>query len=151
MKEKTIWMILIAIIVIMQLIPSGRPEVINENPNGLLVNNDVPDSVAYILRTTCYDCHSNETVYPWYSYVAPVSWLISRDTRLGREELNFSNWESNDKMKKAKLLSDIVEEVSDGGMPMAIYPLMHPEAKLTKADRQIIVDWAEEYAESLFE
>lgn len=151
MKAKTIWMILFAIVVIMQLIPSGRPEVINENPNGLMVNNNIPDSVANILRTTCYDCHSNETNYPWYSYVAPVSWLISRDTKLGRAELNFSIWESNDKMKKAKLLSDIVEEVSDGGMPMAIYPLMHPEAKLTKADRQMIVDWAEEYAESLFE
>lgn len=151
MKAKTIWMILFAIVVIMQLIPSGRPEVINENPNGLMVNNNIPDSVANILRTTCYDCHSNETNYPWYSYVAPVSWLISRDTKLGRAELNFSIWESNDKMKKAKLLSDIVEEVSDGGMPMAIYPLMHPEAKLTKADRQMIVDWADSYAESLFE
>lgn len=151
MKAKTIWIVLIATVVIMQLIPSGRPEVIKENPNGLMVNNNIPDSVAYLLRKTCYDCHSNETNYPWYSYVAPVSWLISRDTKLGRAELNFSIWESNDKMKKAKLLSDIIEEVSDGGMPMAIYPLMHPEAKLTKADRQIIVDWAEEYAESLFE
>ena len=151
MKAKTIWIILIAIVVIMQLIPSGRPEVIKENPKGLFVNNDIPDSVAYLLRTTCYDCHSNETVYPWYSYVAPVSWLISRDTKLGREELNFSNWESNDKMKKAKLLDDIVEEVSDGGMPMAIYPLMHPEAKLKKSDRQMIVDWADSHAESLFE
>lgn len=151
MKAKTIWIVLIATVVIMQLIPSGRPEVINENPNGLMVNNNIPNSVANILRTTCYDCHSNETNYPWYSYVAPVSWLISRDTKLGRAELNFSIWESNDKMKKAKLLSDIVEEVSDGGMPMAIYPLMHPEAKLTKADRQMIVDWADSYAESLFE
>ena len=144
-------MILVAVIVIMQLIPSGRPEVIKENKNDLFSNNQVPDSVEYLLRTTCYDCHSNETIYPWYSYVAPVSWLISRDTRLGREELNFSKWETNDKMKKAKLLDDIVEEVSDGGMPMAIYPLMHPEAKLTRADRQMIVDWAESHAESLFE
>jgi len=151
MKAKTIWIILVAIVVIMQLIPSGRPEVIKENPKGLFANNNVPDSVVYLLRTTCYDCHSNETIYPWYSYVAPVSWLVARDTRLGREELNFSNWESNDKMKKAKLLDDIVEEVSDGGMPMAIYPLMHPEAKLKKSDRQMIVDWADSHAESLFE
>lgn len=151
MKAKVIWIILITIVVIMQLIPSGRPEVIMENPNGLMVNNNIPDSVANILRTTCYDCHSNETNYPWYSYVAPVSWLISRDTKLGRAELNFSIWESNDKMRKAKLLSDIIEQVSEGGMPMAIYPLMHPEAKLTKADRQMIVDWADSYAESLFE
>ncbi len=151
MKGKKIWIILIAIVVVLQLIPSGRPDVVKENKDDLLVNNAVPDSVAYFLRTTCYDCHSNETYYPWYSYVAPVSWLVARDTKLGREELNFSNWETNDKMKKAKLLDDIVEEVSDGGMPMAIYPLMHPEAKLKKADRQLLVDWAESFAEALFE
>jgi len=151
MKSKTIWIILIAVVVIMQLIPSGRPEVVKENKDDLLLNNEVPGEVANLLKVACYDCHSNESVYLWYSYVAPVSWLVARDVRLGKEELNFSTWESNDKMRKAKLLDDIVEEVSDGGMPMAIYPLMHPEAKLKKEDRQAIVDWAESHAESLFE
>jgi hypothetical protein len=149
-KGKTIWIALIAIVVVMQLLPSGLPEVTNQNTNDLIVNNKIPDSVVYLLKTACYDCHSNETVYPWYSYLAPVSWLVARDTKLGREELNFSLWESNNKMKKAKYLDNIVEEVSDGGMPMAIYPLMHPEAKLIKSDRQMIVDWAEEYGEGLF-
>jgi len=151
MKGKIIWIVLIATVVILQLIPSGRPEVIEENKDDLLANNMVPDTVAYLLKTACYDCHSNKTIYPWYSYVAPVSWLVARDTRLGREEMNFSDWESNDKMRKAKFLSDIVDVVSDGTMPMVIYPLMHPEAKLKKSDRQMIVDWADSYAESLFE
>lgn len=150
MKGKIIWIVLIAIVVILQLIPSVRPEVIEVNKSDLLANNKVPDSVAYLLKTACYDCHSNETVYPWYSYVAPVSWLVARDTRLGRDEMNFSDWESNDKMRKAKFLSDIVDVVSDGTMPMAIYPLMHPEAKLKRSDRQMIVDWADSHAESLF-
>ena len=151
MKGKTIWIILVAVVIIMQLIPSGRPDVIKENKDDLLVNNSVPDSVAHLLKVACYDCHSNESVYLWYSYVAPISWLVARDVRAGKEELNFSTWESNDKMRKAKLLDDIVEVVSDGSMPMAIYPLMHPEAKLTKADRQMLVDWSESHAESLFE
>jgi hypothetical protein len=151
MKGKIIWIILIAVVVILQLIPSGRPEVIEDNKSDLLANNKVPDSVAYFLKTACYDCHSNESVYPWYSYVAPVSWLVSRDVNLGREEMNLSNWETLDKMRKAKYLSDIVDVVSDGTMPMAIYPLMHPEAKLKRSDRQMIVDWADSYAESLFE
>lgn len=151
MKGKIIWIALIAIVLVMQLIPSGLPDVISENKNDLILNSNVPDSVAYLLKNTCYDCHSNETAYPWYSYVAPVSWLVARDTKLGREELNFSDWANNDKMNKAKYLDDIIDEVSDGGMPMAIYPIMHPEAKLTKNDRQMIVDWAEEYAEGLFE
>lgn len=150
-KGKIIWIVLIAIVVVVQLIPSGLPDVISENKDDLILNSNVPDSVAYLLKNTCYDCHSNETAYPWYSYVAPVSWLVARDTKLGREELNFSNWAANDKMKMAKYLDDIIDEVSDGAMPMAIYPIMHPEAKLTKSDRQMIVDWAEDYAEGLFE
>ncbi|NOY50206.1 MAG: heme-binding domain-containing protein [Chlorobi bacterium] len=149
--KKKIWFILIVIVVIIQFIPTGRPDAVNNNPNDVLINNPVPDSVASLLTTTCYDCHSNETYYPWYSYVAPVSWLVARDVKEGRKHVNFSEWESLDKMKKAEILDDLVDEVSDGGMPMLIYPLMHPEAKLTKADRQMIVDWAESFGESLFE
>ena len=149
--SRIIWLVILGIIVLLQFIPSGRPDNVQNNPYDLVVNNNVPDSVVNLLKTSCYDCHSNISEYPWYSYVAPVSWLVARDVRLGKEELNFSNWESLDRMKKAKLLDDIVEEVSDGGMPLQIYPLMHPEAKLKKSDRQMIVDWAESYAESLFE
>ena len=149
--KKIIWIAVVAVIVIVQLIPSGRPEVIDINPNDLIVNNALPDSISNLLKSACYDCHSNETVYPWYAYVAPVSWLVSRDTRLGRGEVNFSDWEQLIKMDKAKLLGDIADEVEDGIMPMPIYILMHPEAKLTMEQRQLIVDWTDEFAESLFE
>lgn len=148
--KKIIWLVLIGIIVILQLIPNGRPESTDFNPNDLIVNNTLPDSVSVIFKTSCYDCHSNQSIYPWYSYVAPVSWLVARDVRNGRKELNFSDWESLDKMDKAKLLDNIIDEVSDGSMPLQIYPIMHPEAKLKKSDRQMIVDWAESYGESLF-
>lgn len=148
---KKVLFVVVGIIVLIQFFPSGRPDSITDNPDDLMVNNQLPDEVSKLLKTTCYDCHSNETKYPWYSYVAPVSWLISHDVNEGKEHLNFSEWESLDKMKKAKNLDGIVDEVSDGGMPMLIYPVMHPEAKLKKADRQAIVDWAEAYGESLFE
>ncbi|MEN8125977.1 MAG: heme-binding domain-containing protein [Bacteroidota bacterium] len=148
---KKILIALGVIIVVLQLIPNDIPEVIKENKSDLMVNNQIPDSVAYFLRVACYDCHSNESNYPWYSNVAPVSWLVARDVKLGKSELNFSEWETHDKMKKANLLEDIVETVSDGIMPLKIYPLTHPEAKLKKSERQLIVDWAEIFAESLFE
>lgn len=149
--KRTIWISLIAIVIILQFIPANRPEVIVENPDDLLLNNTFSDSVTYILKSACYDCHSNQTKYPWYAYVAPVSWLVNRDTRMGREHLNFSEWESYDKMDKAKQLVDIGEEVEDGVMPMPIYILMHPEAKLSMRQREILVDWTDEFAESLFE
>lgn len=133
------------------MVPSGRPDVTLNNPADLIVNNQIPDSVSQLLKAACYDCHSNETVYPWYAYVAPVSWLVSRDTRMGREHLNFSEWEDYSKMDKAKQLGDLAEEVEDGAMPMPIYILMHPEAKITMAQRELLIEWSDEFAESLFE
>ena len=122
-----------------------------ENPEDILVNNEVPAEVKEILRTSCYDCHSNETVYPWYSYVAPVSYLVADDTRHGRQDLNFSTWESLDKIEKAEMLHEIAEEVEEGEMPLEIYTVTHGDAKLSKEQRELIEDWAEEMAESLFE
>ena len=103
-----------------------------------------------MLKTSCYDCHSNQTVYPWYSSVAPVSWLVIRDTKEGRKELNFSNWEKYSKMDKAKLLDDISEEVEESEMPMPIYFIMHSDAKLSKENRDELVKWSQDYAENLF-
>ena len=151
MKKKTIWIILVVIFIVIQLIPSGRPDVIKDNPNDLLRNVQAPEKVHQMLRAACYDCHSNESVYPWYAYVAPVSFLVSRDIRVGREELNFSDWTTFDKIEQAKLLDKITEEVDEGEMPMVIYPPLHPEAKLSNDDRQRIIDWADSLAESLFE
>ena len=148
--KRIIWIGIIAIVVIIQLIPSGRPEVIKENKFDLIRNNQLPDSVAQLLRAACYDCHSNETKYPWYAYIAPVSWLVASDTKVGRGEMNFSDWENLSKMDKAKLLGDIAEEVEDGVMPMPIYILMHPEAKLKLSDREMIINWTDKFAESLF-
>ncbi len=149
--KKVIWIVIFSVIIIIQVVPGGRPEVIKDNPDDLILNNHLPDSVKSIFKNACYDCHSNETKYPWYAYVAPVSWLVSRDTWMGREHLNFSEWESYSKMDKAKQLGDIYEEIEDGAMPMPIYILMHPEAKITLKQRELIMDWSESFAESLFE
>lgn len=151
MKKNKIWLLLILILVVLQIIPSGQPVVIEDNPNDLLLNNEVPQEVESMLRAACYDCHSNESKYPWYAYIAPVSFLVNRDIRVGREEMNFSDWESFSKVERAKHLDGIIEAVEAEEMPMPIYPPLHPEAKLSDEDRQILMDWAEHFAESLFE
>ncbi|MCF6170110.1 MAG: heme-binding domain-containing protein [Bacteroidales bacterium] len=151
MKKKTIWIGLLAIILIIQLIPSGKPEVERNNPDDLLQNNPVPEKVGKLLRAACYDCHSNESNYPWYAYVAPVSFLVYYDIRHGRDELNFSDWNTLGKIEQAKLLDEIGEAVEEEEMPLPIYPPLHPEARLSDADRQLITDWADSFAESLFE
>ena len=142
---------LLVVFLISQFIPANLPEVIEDNPADLIANNEIPKEISNMLRESCYDCHSNETVYPWYSYVSPVKFLISRDTKKGRKHLNFSEWENYSKVDKLEALDDIGEEVEEGEMPMKIYPITHPDAKLSDTNREAMVLWAEEFAESLFD
>lgn len=142
---------LLIVVFLIQFIPANLPEVIENNPDDLLQNNDIPEEIAAIIKTSCYDCHSNETVYPWYSHVTPISFLVARDTRIGRKNINFSNWQSLSRSDKAKALDEAAEEVDDGNMPLPIYPLTHPGARLSANERKAFVAWAEEFAESLYE
>ena len=89
-----------------------------------------------LAKRACFDCHSNETVWPWYSNVAPVSWLIIFDTQRGRNELNFSQWSSR-QTRKAR---EAAETIRKNEMPPPIYFLTHPEAKLTEAEKQQLMD-----------
>lgn len=98
-----------------------------------------------VLRTSCFDCHSNQTRWPWYAYVAPVSWLVAGDVRGARKHVNFSNWEGYSAEKKARAAGHIVDEVEEGGMPLPNYLKMHPDAKLSDADVRVIEEWAAQY------
>jgi len=102
----------------------------------------VPDDLKTILRTSCYDCHSNETKWPWYSYVAPISYLIVDDVKEGREKLNFSEWEKYDEAKKLKLKEEIWEEVEKEDMPLPVYTYLHPESKMDFIKKEKIRKWA---------
>jgi hypothetical protein len=127
-----------------QFVPNELPAVEMNNPGDIIQSGIVSQEVSRLLKTSCYSCHSNETIYPWYSYVAPSSWLVAKDVREGREELNFSTWQENDMVKKLGFLDDISSEVGEGRMPMEIYTFMHPSAKLTDEQRELIVTWAED-------
>ncbi len=147
-KKRLIWYVILGGFILMQAYPVNRPKVKIDNPNDLIKNTEVSDTVVKMLRSSCYDCHSNETRYPWYASVAPVKWLVFRDIEKGRKELNFSDWNAMSSDDKADILYDISEEVMEGDMPMYIYPLMHSDAKLSKKDRKAISDWAENLADS---
>ena len=149
-KLKIPILVLIATLILIQIIPTKRPEVDMSNPNDLLKNNDIDTEVASLLRASCYNCHSNETNYPWYAYVAPSKWLVSFDTKEGRHHLNFSDWESLNKLDKAKILSEIADEVRGGDMPMPVYTIMHPKARLSEKDRTQIIDWTNRFGDQLF-
>ncbi len=148
---KIILLVLLGIFVVIQIIPSEKPA--NEPVEGydFFVANDVPEDIEGYLRTACYDCHSQEVVYPWYSRVAPVKWLVNRDVRFGRANLDFSKWNGLNKKDKLTKIGEIGDEVKMGYMPMGIYILMHSEADLSQEDRERIVEWTETFAEQVFE
>jgi hypothetical protein len=87
------------------------------------------------------DCHSNETVWPWYAYVAPISWLVTHDVNSGREHMNVSTWNRLTPNERAEIGEGIWEEVARGTMPLGIYTPLHPEAVLSDADKELIEAW----------
>jgi hypothetical protein len=144
-------LVLVAIFIIIQFIPYGKPSNQPLAGKDLFEVTELPQDVGIILKNACYDCHSQKVKFPWYSNVAPVAWLVARDIKEARENLDFSKWRDVSKKDKLKALDKIGEEVSEENMPMKIYTIMHPEARLTKAERDIVVKWAEDFAEKVFE
>ena len=138
------------VLVAMQFI--GRPEHANppEDPSHVVsATLKVPARVQDILDRSCMDCHSHRTRWPWYSHVAPVSWLVARDVEEGREELNFSEWGTYSRKRQAARLEMISVMVEKGEMPMKNYVLLHGEATLSETDKDLLCTWAEELSDSL--
>ena len=99
--------------------------------------------VLSIIERSCGDCHSETTYYPWYSYVAPVSWLIQSDVSGGRKHLNLSHWSDYPLLRRERSLSEIANQVKDGGMPLPQYTLIHRNARLSPADANAIFQWTQ--------
>ena len=114
----------------------------HENPP-VTAEIQAPAEVQRIFERSCYDCHSNETRWPWYSHVAPVMWLVDHDVSEGREHLNFSSFEGLSEKTQAKVRREIAEQVETGEMPMSIYVPLHPEAALSDEDKRRIRAWAD--------
>lgn len=109
----------------------------------------IPGNVEGILQNACYDCHSNNTSYPWYSNIQPMAWLMARHIKNGKEKLNFSNFGSNTTRKQISKLKEIINQVKDGEMPISSYKLMHKNARLSQANKTLIIDWMQKKADSL--
>jgi hypothetical protein len=142
---------LILIFVAVQFIPSGIPE--NKPDTGESITNDSLMTVQVLeqLRVSCFDCHSNQVVLPWYSKVAPSSWLLADHINEGRSHLNFSEWGAYSNREKIGLLDDIRDEVSSGKMPLRSYLLIHRGAKIDSAGVSAILKWTDDATASILE
>ncbi len=138
MKKKII--IVLGIIVLAQLI---RPSKNNGDMDTYAISKEVvvPMEVQKVLETSCYDCHSNKTVYPWYAKVAPVSWYIARHVNEGKEYFNISEWMSYNKDQKRSIVRNFESIIKKNKMPLKSYLLKHPEATLSEEQKQLLIDW----------
>lgn len=125
----------IAFIVLIQAVPYGRD---HHNPPVLREPRWNAPQVRDLTERACFGCHSNETVWPWYSWVAPVSWLIARDVQEGRRELNFSDWRGG--TREGEQPDELRKEIEEGEMPPASYLLVHPEARLTQDEKRLLIE-----------
>jgi heme-binding protein len=112
---------------------------------------NVQPTVANILNRACNDCHSNRTNWPWYSRVAPASWLVVSDVDRGRAAVNFSNWGGYSPQAQQKHLKEVCSEVTEGEMPALQYTLIHREARLTGDERTAVCRWTKSITESVGE
>jgi len=127
---------LVVAFVLAQLVPVART-----NPPGP-GEITTPMEIDGILQRACYDCHSNDTRWPWYAWVAPASWLVAWDVRHARGHLNFSAWEQYEPKKKRHKLEELVEMIEEDEMPLWYYRPLHPDAKLADAEREQLIAWA---------
>lgn len=127
----TFW-IGIGLFALIQFVPYGRD---HANPPVTEAASFGPGAGADLVRGACLDCHSNETTWPWYSNVAPMSWLIQNDVNEGREHLNFSHWD-----QPQEAVAELIEVVEDGEMPPSQYAILHPDARLTDQERAELIE-----------
>ena len=143
-KRRITRLILLAlalVLILIQFIPVDRsvPEV--DASKDLLAIHEAPAGVVAILKDACYDCHSHETKYPWYSYIAPVSMWLEGHVDEGKEHLNFSEWADYDAERADHKLEEMAEEVAEKHMPLKSYTWGHSEARLTEQQRTELVTW----------
>jgi len=126
---------LLVVFILMQFVPLGH-----EHTNAPVTKEPAWDSpqTRTLFVNACYDCHSNQTIWRWYAYVAPVSWLIARDVNQGRRHLNFSQWDH-----PQRHAGDVAIQVNRGDMPPWFYIPLHPASKLSAADKQQLIAGAE--------
>jgi hypothetical protein len=140
--KRILFMLLIGFVVIQFMQPA-------RNQSGQLLQLDIshtysiPSNVYARFKNSCFDCHSNNTTYPWYSNVQPIGWILARDIENGKAMLNFGEFGSLSSRRRVSKLRDVENRIKDGTMPLPGYLLMHPSARPTEEDKTVLIDWIE--------
>jgi hypothetical protein len=146
---KIIVLVLLVAFVGIQFVPTERNQSdIVPKTDFMLVNN-VPEIIKNKLQVSCYDCHSNNTAYPWYNKIQPVAWILEDHIKKGKDELNFSEWDLLSSRRKASKLRSIIKQIESNEMPLESYALIHRNALFSKVEKQKIIEYISELKNNL--
>ena len=140
---KIITIVAVVLIVGIQFVRPARTNPAVDESQTIFARTQITPEVSAILNRSCDDCHSNKTVWPWYTNVAPVSWWLSNHVNEGRHNLNYSEWGRLDHDRQDRKLRQICDEIQDGAMPLSSYLPMHPHARLSDEDKKTLCDWTD--------
>jgi hypothetical protein len=141
-KWKKAGLILLMIFVLIQFYPRPEKNISSaQSSNSIEQLYPIQDSILQVLKAACYDCHSNNTNYPWYSNIQPIAWFLNRHIVEGKEELNFDEFGNYSKRRQQSKLKSIASQVNDGEMPLTSYKLLHKKARLSGKERSMITKW----------
>jgi hypothetical protein len=141
MIKKILIVLLCALIAIQFIHPSSNKSG-GDQPNSITKVYVIPPDVESILKKACYDCHSNNTSYPWYSNIQPVDWWLDKHIKDGKRHLNFDEFTNRKKSYQYHKMEETIEMVREGEMPLDSYLWIHNDAKLTDAEKSRLTDWA---------
>jgi len=140
---------LLALFAAIQLIRPARTNPPVDESQTIFARTQMTPQVATILNRSCVDCHSNKTVWPWYTNVVPVSWFIVNHVNTGRGLLNLSEWGRYDQDRQSRKLRQMCDQVTDGAMPLSSYTPLHPGSTLSAEDKKTLCDWTDAERERL--
>jgi hypothetical protein len=146
---KRILLILLIIFIVIQFIRPARNQSGQVLPTDITKAVNIPDKVLDVFKNSCYDCHSNNTRYPWYVNIEPMGWFMANHIKNGKANLNFSEFGTYSKRKQANKLRAIAKSINDGTMPLSSYTIMHTDAKLSEEIKKMISDWVSNARDSM--
>ncbi|HLS29929.1 MAG TPA: heme-binding domain-containing protein [Flavobacteriaceae bacterium] len=136
--------ILLISLIIIQFFPT-TDNISNEVPTtDVIQHRQAPSHVTTLIQNACYDCHSNNTQYPWYDRIQPFSWIFEKNIKDAKRALNFNEFETYSRKKQKEKFQKIIEMIEENEMPLTSYKILHSEGRLTKAEKKQITDWVEE-------
>jgi len=146
---KIILLILLVAFVGIQFIPAERNQTDIVPLTDFMLVNNVPNNIKNKLQLSCYDCHSNNTKYPWYNKIQPVAWFLEEHIKDGKKELNFSDWTTYSNRRKKSKLRSIIKQLESGEMPLNSYTLIHKDAKLLMEETNEMINFITQLKDSL--